>query len=183
MNCNCNCKRMEDVLQIPNGNDFGIALCRDNIAPANPADVTFADIEGLEAYITRSIGAALVEHEVMDNGDLLLHISADNLVCTTYGIEIKGLYNGHNWRWKTSTAFRICDTNCTSSVQGNESFAPEIYYLRDLLSADIIDNGEGETLELITHGAARMDGGEIIITADNVELSPDAEELIITINT
>lgn len=183
MNCTCHKWDSGDMLKIPHGNDFGIALCRSIIAPGNHEGLTFADIEGLEVFLTRSNGASPVDFEVMDNGDLLLRLYADNLVRTTYGIELIGVYGGQRWRWKNGRAFRIVDTNCASSVQNDESFDADIYYLQDLLTADIIDNGDGETLELITHGAARMDGGELIISADNVELSHNGEELIITINT
>lgn len=151
-----NCKQDIDILTIPRGNPFLIHLCRKDVAPNNPDDVDFSSIDGLRCYITTPMGARIgIPHEV-ENGDLFLAIPAD-LRMTTYGIELVGTYNGFPWRWKCGKAFRISDTNCESSVQGMESFAPETYYLFDTLEFEIV----GDTLHIYTDGHASLDNGTL----------------------
>ena len=141
MNCNCNCGH---ILCAPYGNPFKIAICRSNVAPGNPDNITFADIDDLRVEITRIIRNKHVQHEVMENGDLLIDIPVSAQSRTTFGILMTGTYNGHPWRWKCGRAFRISDTNCESSVQGMESFGVETYYL-GAASPGKIYYGAGET--------------------------------------
>ena len=152
MNCNQNI----DILTIPRGNPFLIHLCRKDVAPNNPDDVDFSAIDGLRCYITTPMGARVSVETKVENGDLLLSIPAD-LRLTAYGIELVGSYNGFHWRWKCGKAFRISDTNCESSVQGMESFAPETYYLFDTLEFEIV----GDTLHIYTDGHASLDNGTL----------------------
>lgn len=156
MNCNHN----SQLLNIPSGNNFRIHLCRANVAPSNPEDVTFEDVCGLEACLTTPMGVRIpVETEVQD-GDLLVSCPAD-LKLTTYGIELTGTYESHPWRWKHSKVFRIVDDNCESNVQGMESFSPETYFFNDILEP-IIDC---DTLVLITEGHATLsEDGTLTIT-------------------
>lgn len=151
-----NCKQDIDILTIPRGNPFLIHLCRKDVAPNNPDDVDFAAIEGLKCYITTPMGARVSVETKVENGDLLLSIPAD-LRLTTYGIELVGEYSGFPWRWKCGKAFRISDTNCESSVQGMESFAPETYYIFDTLEFEIV----GDTLHIYTDGHASLDNGTL----------------------
>lgn len=153
-----NCKQDIDILTIPRGNPFLIHLCRKDVAPNNPDDVDFSSIDGLRCYITTPMGARIgIPHEV-ENGDLFLAIPAD-LRLTTYGIELVGEYNGFPWRWKCGKAFRISDTNCESSVQGMESFAPETYYLWDV--ADV--SFEGDAVIFASEGHVYFDGDALVL--------------------
>ena len=151
-----NCKQDIDILTIPRGNPFLIHLCRKDVAPNNPDNVDFTAIDGLRCYITTPMGARVSAETKVENGDLLLSIPAD-LRLTTYGIELVGEYNDFPWRWKCGKAFRISDTNCESSVQGMESFAPETYYLFDTLEFEIV----GDTLHIYTDGHASLDNGTL----------------------
>lgn len=171
-----NCIKNFDILTIPRGNPFRIHLCRKDVAPNNPDDVDFTAIDGLRCYITTPMGARVeIPHEV-ENGDLFLAIPAD-LRLTTYGIELVGEYNGFPWRWKCGKAFRISDTNCESSVQGMESFAPETYYLFDTLEFEIV----GDTLHIYTDGHASLDGGTLSLQETrNMSLATKGDAIIAT---
>lgn len=152
MKCDCN------ILSIPYGNPFRIHLCRSDIVPNNPDSIDFDDLDegSLRAYITTIMGARISVDVEVDNGDLLLTIPEDTRRAT-YGIELTGTYQSHHWRWKCGKAFRISDTNCESSVQGMESFAPETYYLFDTLEFEIV----GDTLHIYTDGHASLDNGTL----------------------
>lgn len=152
MKCDCN------ILSIPYGNPFRIHLCRADIVPNNPDSIDFTDLDAgsLRAYITTIMGARISVDVVVENGDLLLTIPEDTRRAT-YGIELTGTYQSHPWRWKCGKAFRISDTNCESSVQGMESFAPETYYLFDTLEFEIV----GDTLHIYTDGHASLDNGTL----------------------
>lgn len=155
-----NCKQDIDILTIPRGNPFLIHLCRANVAPSNPEDVTFDDVIGVEAFLTTPMGARTPVEWKTEDGDLLVLCPSD-LKLTTYGIELTGTYESHPWRWKCRKAFRIVDTNCESSVQGMESFSPDTYYFKDILEP-IID---GDTLVLISEGHATLsEDGTLTIT-------------------
>lgn len=178
------------TLRIPFGNDFRIAICRDNVAPGNHTGVTFADVQELRACIVSALGRRIqVQHQVAQDGDIMLNILAETLRCVDYAIEITGNFQGHKWRWARKKGFTIVPGNEDANMGGLESFDIETYYLDDMLTAKIIDNTEpytnndnsGETLEIITHGQAAIIDGEIIIKADNVTLSDDDEEVIITV--
>lgn len=169
-----NCNKDFDILTIPRGNPFRIHLCRKDIAPNNPDDVDFAAIEGLTVYITTPMGARVSVTATVEDGDLMLDIPA-NLKLTTYGIELVGTYNGHSWRWKCGKAFRISDTNCESSVQGMESFAPDTYYLFDTLDFEI----EGDTLHIYTDGHASLDNGTLTLQeTSNMSLATKGDSII-----
>ena len=155
-----NCNKDIDILTIPRGNPFRIHLCRANVAPNNPEDVTFGDVVGLDANLTTPMGARTPVEWKTEDGDLLVLCPSD-LKLTTYGIELTGTYESHPWRWKCTRAFRIVDTNCESSVQGMESFSPDTYYFKDILEP-IID---GDTLVLISEGHATLsEDGTLTIT-------------------
>lgn len=91
MKCGCKCN---NTLRIPYGNPFRLCICRSNVAPGNPDDITFADIDDLQVTLTRIVGDITVAHEVMDNGDLMI-IGEATLPATAYGIMMTGTYNGH----------------------------------------------------------------------------------------
>ena len=152
MKCDCN------ILSIPYGNPFRIHLCRADIVPNNPDSIDFDDLDAgsLRAYITTIMGARISVDVEVDNGDLLLTIPEDTRRAT-YGIELTGTYQSHHWRWKCGKAFCISDTNCESSMQGMESFAPETYYLFDTLEFEIV----GDTLHIYTDGHASLDNGTL----------------------
>ena len=169
-------------LRIPLGNDFRLAICRDDVAPANLPEVTFQHVQDLNACIVSPLGRRIqLQHQVMTDGDLLLTVRAEPLRCVDYAVEITGRFQGHMWRWRASKCFTIVRDNRHANMGEFESFDIETYYLHDKLTAQIVDDIEGETLELITHSQASIVNGEISITADNVTLSDDGEELIITI--
>jgi len=154
-----NCNQQTDLLTIPRGNPFHLHVCRANVAPANPDEVTFADIEGLRAYVSTPLGMRTeVATAVADDGDLIV-ACPETLRLTTYALEITGMYNAHPWRWKCGAAFRIADTNCESSVQGMESFEPDTYYLNDTLEFEIV----GDTLHIYTDGHASLDNGTLAL--------------------
>ena len=205
-----------NTLRIPFGNDFRLAICRDDVAPGNHTGVTFADVHDLRACIVSALGRRIqVQHQVAQDGDLMLTVLAEPLRCMSYAVVITGSFQGHKWRWSARKCFTIVPDNDAANMAEIESFDIETYYLHDTLSAQIIDTPtdttpatvpggsaagtpispgtptpagtpitpatSGETLEIITHGQATIIDGEILITADNVVLSEDGEELIITI--
>ena len=154
MKCDCN------ILSIPYGNPFRIHLCRADIVPNNPSSIDFDDLDegSLRAYITTIMGARISVDVEVDNGDLLLTIPEDTRRAT-YGIELTGTYQSHHWRWKCGKAFRISDTNCESSVQGMESFAPETYYLWDV--ADV--SFEVAAVIFASEGHVYFDGDALVL--------------------
>jgi len=176
MNCNCNCGH---ILRVPYGNPFRIAICRNNVAPGNPDNVTFADIDNLRVEITRIMRNKHVQHEVMENGDLLIDMPVSAQSRTTYGILMTGIYQGHPWRWKASKVFSIVDENADSSMEGMESFDVETYYVWDSLDFDI----ENDTLEIISDGHADIvDGVLMLQSTDATELTIDGDTIVATIN-
>ena len=42
MKCGCKCN---NTLRIPYGNPFRLCMCRSNVAPGNPDNITFSDID------------------------------------------------------------------------------------------------------------------------------------------
>lgn len=130
-------------------------LCLADVAPSNPSGVTFADVEGLQVYIVRFPGIRTeVPSEVTENGDLIVSVPATVQLPTRYEIELTGTYNGNAWRFKCNKTFRIADSNCESTVQGMETFAPETYYFKDVLLFEF----NGATLDIISDGHAWIDG-------------------------
>ena len=107
------------MLRVPYGNPFKLAICRDNVAPGNPEDITFADIDDLHVELVRLLLNKTVQHEVMENGDLLLDIPVSVQHKTTFGLLMTGTYQGHPWRWKASKVFALVDENAESSVRLN----------------------------------------------------------------
>ena len=69
MKCGCKCN---NTLRIPYGNPFRLCICRSNVAPGNPDNITFADIDDLQVTLTRIVGDIPAAHDVMDNGDLMI---------------------------------------------------------------------------------------------------------------
>lgn len=172
MKCDCN------ILSIPYGNPFRIHLCRADIVPNNPDSIDFDDLDAgsLRAYITTIMGARISVDVEVDNGDLLITIPEDTRRAT-YGIELTGTYQSHPWRWKCGKAFRISDTNCESSVQGMESFAPETYYLFDTLEFEIV----GDTLHIYTDGHASLDDSTLSLhETRNMSLATKGDSIIAT---
>lgn len=172
MNCN------KEILTIPRGNDFRIHLCIADVTPSAPEGATFADIEGLQAYLVRFPNVRYdIGYELTDNGDIRIIVPADAQISTKYGIEITGTYDGQSWRFKCSDAFRIADTNCESSVQGMETFGEEIYYLHDVLWLEI----NGATLDIISDGHAWIDGDVLHLQdTEETEISFRDNKMIVT---
>lgn len=155
MKCGCKCN---NTLRIPYGNPFQLCICRSNVAPGNPDDITFADIDDLQVTLTRIVGDIPVTHEVMGNGDLMI-IGEATLPATAYGIMMTGTYNGHPWRWRTRRVFSIVLYNADSSDEPSETFDVETYYIDDILNVEV----SGDTMTFITHGHADMDDGNLIL--------------------
>ena len=174
MNCNCNCGH---ILRAPYGNPFNKAICRSNVAPGNPDNITFADIDDLRVEITRIIRNKHVQHEVMDDGDLLIHIPVSAQSRTTYGILMTGTYNGHPWRWKASKVFSIVDENADSSMEGMESFDVETYYIWDILDIEV----SGDTMTFITHAHADIADETLIMQdTDDMEVTIEGDTIVFT---
>ena len=134
----CNCYKYknggEERIAAPFGNDFNLHICHSNVAPGGPEGATFNDIEGLTAYLVKSLGARVeMEYDITESGDLLVHVPADKQERTIYGLELVGTYNGHAWRWKASAFISIVEDACDNSLVGSETFAPDTYYLDDSL--------------------------------------------------
>lgn len=173
MKCDCN------ILTAPYGNPFYIHLCRADIVPNNPSGIDFGDLDTgtLHAYITTILGIKFEVTVEVTDGDLLLFIP-ENTWRATYGLELTGKYQGHNWRWKCIKAFRIADTNCESSVQGMESFAPETYYLHDIVAVEFIDDAVIFTSE--GHANYSQDNDALILQdTDDTTFGVEGDALII----
>ena len=172
----CKCK-LKDVLRIPRGNEFKIGICRGYVAPGNEDGVTFADIDGLAATIVHDFGMRYpMPHEVLSEGDLLIDV-VPNLPARTYGIELVGSYGGHSWRWKAKRGFRIVDSNCEASMQGNETFDVETYWLGDILEVDT----DGDAMIFTTHGHATIEGGILTVQETaNTKADLDGDTIIFT---
>lgn len=175
MNCNCSCGH---ILRVPYGNPFRIAICRSNVAPGNPDNITFADIDDLRVQITRIMRNKTVQHEVMDNGDLLIDMPVSAQSRTTYGILMTGTYQGLPWRWKASKVFSIVDKNADSSMEGLESFGIETYYIGDTLDVDVDD----DMMIFITHAHADLteDGALVLQDTDDMEVTIEGDTLVFT---
>jgi hypothetical protein len=171
-----NCKK--EILTIPRGNDFRIHLCLADVTPSAPDGVTFADIEGMQAYLVRFPNIRYdIGYELTDNGDIRIIVPADAQICTKYGIEMVGTYEGQSWRFKCSDAFRIADSNCESSVQGMETFGEEVYYIFDTLEFEIV----GDTLHIYTDGHASLANGTLSLQeTDGTSLGVKRDSIIAT---
>jgi hypothetical protein len=173
MKCGCKCN---NTLRIPYGNPFRLCICRSNVAPGNPDDITFADIDDLQVTLTRIVGDIPVAHEVMDNGDLMI-IGEATLPATAYGIMMTGTYNGHPWRWRARRVFSIVLFNADSSDEPSETFGAETYYLMDVLFFESVD----DTMYITTHGHASIEGDTLTLqsTADT-DVHQEGDTLVIT---
>lgn len=173
MKCGCKCN---STLRIPYGNPFRLCICRSNVAPGNPEDITFADIDDLQVYLTRIVGDIPVEHEVMENGDLMI-IGDATLPATAYGIMMTGTYNGIPWRWRARLVFSIVLYNADGSDEPSETFGVETYYIDDILDVEV----DGDTMTFITHGHVKMDNGTLDIqsTAD-CEVTVEGDAIVFT---
>ena len=173
MKCGCKCN---NTLRIPYGNPFRLCICRSNVAPGNPDDITFADIDDLQVTLTRIVGDIPVAHEVMDNGDLMI-IGEATLPATAYGIMMTGTYKGHPWRWRARRVFSIVLYNADSSDEPSETFDVETYYIDDILDVEV----SGDTMTFITHGHADMDDGDLILhETKGTTIEVQGDTLIIT---
>ena len=173
MKCGCKCN---DILRIPYGNPFRLCICRSNVAPGNPDDITFADIDDLQVTLTRIVGDIPVAYEVMDTGDLMI-IGESDLPATAYGIMMTGTYNGHKWRWRARRVFSVVLYNADSSDGPSETFDVETYYIDDILDVEV----SGDTMTFITHGHVKMDNGTLDIqsTAD-CEVTVEGDAIVFT---
>ena len=157
---------------VPSGNDFSIVICHSNIAPANPSELSFADITDLTVSLTRMNGKEQIEYALTESGDLLLTLPS-NLTCTTYGVEAVGTYNGDSWRWKGYPIFRVVDNSNRSNKIPEETFMPERYYIGDTLDIDI----DSDDLDVISHDLADIDdeGTLTITTTDDLNIRINKE--------
>lgn len=173
---NCKCKR--ETLTVPRGNDFKIHLCRKDVAPGNPNGVDFSMIDNLAAYATKEPGMRLfLEHEISEDGDIVISVNAEIHKLSTYGIEMTGTYHGHNWRWKCCEVFRLSDCSCESTVKGMESFDVETYYIWDILDFLVEDN----TLDIVSEGHAWIDGDVLhIMDTDYTKVTFENDKMIVT---
>lgn len=171
-----NCEHYEDILAIPEGNDFRLHICGSDIVPGY-SDARFEDVEGLVAYIT-SFPNIKTEVEYQTQGtDIIISVTAEKQRKTVYGIEFVGTYGGHSWRWKAKRGFRIVDSNCEASMQGNETFGVETYWLGDILEVDT----DGDTMIFTTHGHATIEGGILTVQETaNTKADLDGDTIIFT---
>lgn len=174
MKCDCN------ILSIPFGNPFRIHLCRADIVPNNPSSIDFDDLDAgsLRAYITTIMGSRISVDVVVENGDLLLSI-LEYTRRATYGIELTGTYQSHPWRGKCGKAFRICDTNCESSVQGMESFAPVTYYLFDIVDVSF----DGDAVIFASEGHVYFEGNALVLQdTEDTTFEFEGDAIVVTDN-
>lgn len=168
------------MLRIPYGNDFRIGICRSNVVPGSPDDVTFADVEDLHLRIVSTLGVRTeMQYTIPENGDILFAVPVAVQRKTGYSIEMNGIFNGHPWRWKAKNVFCIVDSNCDSTVQGMETFGVETYYLDDLLDVEV----EGDTMTFVTHGHADMGNDSLMLQeTSGTTVDVDGDTMVITIN-
>ena len=175
---NCNC--FNKMLRIPYGNDFRIGICRSNVAPGSPDNITFADVENLTLHIISTLGVRTeMQYTIPENGDILFVVPVSVQRKTGYSIEMTGTYQGHPWRWKAKNVFCIVDSNCDSSVQPDETFGMETYYLDD----DLIVETNLDTMTITTHGHASLTNGTLMIqSTEHTTVSVEGKTLTITYN-
>lgn len=165
------------IIRVPYANPFRLCICRSNVAPGNPDSITFADIDGLEVMITRIVGSVIVEHEVMENGDLMVIVPVDIQQQTTYGIRMTGTYNGQPWRWNATKVFSIVGDNADISMPGRETFGEETYYIDDILDVDT----NGDTMVFTTHGHVTLVGGVLDIqSTEDCEVTVEGDAIVFT---
>ena len=153
-----------NILRIPYGNDFRLHICYKNVVPSGEDVVSFADIDDIVVVLKRFPDISTsVEYELTDEGDIMITLPSGMLTKSLYSLEITGMYEGHPWRWKALSLFRIVDANACGNVQGMETFGEETYYVDDTLEAEI----DGDTLTLTTHGLATLDNGVITLQSGN----------------
>lgn len=172
MNCKCN----NDILTIPKGNPFRLFICSSIVVPGTP-NADFTEVEELKAYIVRFPGKMVeVEYELSGSSDIIISIPADIQICSTYGIELIGTYNGHPWRWRANKAFRIVNSNDFSNVQDIETFGTETYYLRDVLWVEV----DEDTMYFTTHGhASIIDGTLTLQSTVDTDVNQEGDTLVI----
>ena len=168
---------MKDILKIPRGNPFKMHLCPQRIAPAQQ-DASFFDIADLSVRLTRYNWDGIdAEFDYTEDGDIIIQVPP-TLKCVTYGIELKGTYNGEPWRWADCYVFCVTECSPCSNMQGFESFDVETYYIYD----DIIPtyDKENEALVLNTHAHAWVEDGALHLReSGNVEIEVKNNTLII----
>ena len=173
MKCGCKCS---NTLRMPCGNPFRLCVCRSNVAPGNPDDITFADIADLQVYFTRIVGDISAAHEVMVNGDLMI-IGEATLPATAYGIMMTGTYNGSPWRWRARRVFSVVLYNADGSEDPSETFGVETYYIDDTLDVEV----EGDTMTFVTHGQVKMENGTLDIrSTDDCKVTVEGDTLVFT---
>lgn len=94
---------------------------------------------------------------------------------TVYGIEITGTYGGHQWRWKARDVFRIVDSNCEASMNGNETLGMETYYLKDVLEVWT----EDDIMFFISHGHVSLQDRTLTVQDnDDMEVTLDGDTVV-----
>jgi hypothetical protein len=118
-----------------------------------------------------------VGYEISGSRDIILIFQDGIQICSTYGIELVGTYEGQPWRWKAADAIKIVDSNDEAAMQCLETFGVETYYLRDVLYFEPVD----DTMYITTHGHASIDGDTLMLqsTADT-EVHLEGDTLVIT---
>lgn len=162
---------MKYKIRVSRGNDFRLRICPKRIAPKETA--TFKDVTDLVAKISRMPGdEQIVQHEVTDEGDVIIFIPANTQKCSVYGVELSGKHNGNSWRWKDCEVFQITECNPCANMLTFETFDPETYYIYDDIQPSF-DKDE-EALVLCTHAHAWVEDGTLyLMESDLVSIYKD----------
>ena len=162
---------MKYKIRVSRGNDFRLRICPKRIAPRESG--TFLDVTDLMAKISRKPGDELiVQHEVTEEGDVIIFIPANVQKCSIYGVELSGRHNGHAWRWKDCEVFQITECNPCANMLSFETFDPETYCIYDDIQPSI--DADEEALVLGTHAHAWVEDGTLyLMESDLISIDKD----------
>ena len=112
-------------MQIPTiiqGLDFTLRIRAKRLGINRYVKVSFVEVANITANLVRlpSLKTA-VSSTIDSDGRLIIPISGESLVCTSYGIELLGFYNNGNWRHQIAPAFEIVQSSTEDNYALGES--------------------------------------------------------------
>lgn len=102
--------------------DFTLRIKARRIGFNKYVNVSFEEIANITANLVRlpSLKSS-VSCSIDSEGRLVIPITGEQLVCTSYGIELLGFYNNGNWRHQITPAFQIVMTSTEDNYALTES--------------------------------------------------------------
>lgn len=112
-------------MQIPTiiqGLDFTLRIRAKRLGINRYVKVSFVEVANITANLVRLPSSKTALSSTIDTeGRLVIPISGEELVCTTYGIELLGFYNNGNWRHQIAPAFEIVQSSTEDNYALGES--------------------------------------------------------------